>query len=117
MNKATVEYAFCQGKGVDPFEIMSQLSTCYVCGGKTEVTVEEPYVTCAYCKGTGVHPGTRMDCLVCRGRGVVHIEEPVEKCPDCGGTRVEKLGFMPCLTCKGKGVVSVKKKGGNEKWH
>ena len=32
--------AFCRGRGRDPFDIMSSLSTCCVCGGSGKVLVQ-----------------------------------------------------------------------------
>lgn len=67
----TITCAFCQGEGKDPFEIMSELATCQVCGGRGKVTVAKPYVKCAHCQETGISPGSRNVCTTCGGRGVV----------------------------------------------
>ena len=109
MSKIMVKCAFCHGAGVDPFGIMSGLSNCYVCGGKGEVEIEEPYQVCPFCHGTGIHPNTRMDCLVCSGKGINHIKEPVETCRHCGGTGAEPGSALPCLVCKGKGTITTGK--------
>ena len=34
--KVTLECSFCQGEGIDPFGVLSELSFCPVCGGKNE---------------------------------------------------------------------------------
>jgi len=100
-----IKCAFCKGKGVDPFELLSPLSVCAVCGGKGKVNVEEPYIKCAFCHGTGVYPHTRLNCTVCLGKGVVTFKEPKVTCPECKGTGQEHLTNLPCLRCRGIGVV------------
>lgn len=98
---------FCEGKGKDPFGIMSDLSTCCVCGGTGRVSVRTPYVPCAFCGGTGVYPGTRLTCTACGGVGIIPVKEPYKTCPHCGGTGVDpdsEAGFY-CLVCHGAGVV------------
>ena len=40
MHEETVTCSFCGGKGKDPFDIMSSLSTCCVCKGKGVVKVQ-----------------------------------------------------------------------------
>jgi len=101
--------AFCKGKGLDPFEILSPASKCAVCGGKGKVRVEEPYIKCAFCHGTGVHPHTRLSCTVCAGKGVVTFREPKAVCPECKGSGQEALTNLPCLRCGGTGVVREEK--------
>ena len=102
----TIECAFCQGTGKDPFELLSPLATCQVCGGKGAVTVEEPAIRCAYCKGSGVHPyGVRITCAVCGGKGRVTVKEPTVACPACKGSGRAPESRLPCLNCKGRGVV------------
>jgi len=54
--KVTAACAFCQGKGVDPFELLYRQSVCQVCGGAGQVTIHGPVRVCAYCKGTGGSP-------------------------------------------------------------
>lgn len=44
--RIVVPCAFCEGQGRDPFGIMSRLSTCYVCGGKTVLWVKKPVKEC-----------------------------------------------------------------------
>ena len=99
--------AFCRGKGVDPFGLLSVLSTCDVCGGTGKVWVKEPYVSCRACCGTGVQLFTRLACLGCGGKGVQSIEEPVKTCPICLGTGVDGL-HLYCLRCHGAGVITAK---------
>ena len=103
-----VRCAYCQSKGKDPFGIMSSLSTCGVCGGKGQVEVEVPYVTCVYCEGTGIQPRARLTCSACRGHGVIHVEKPTVACPTCGGLGIDPSGDLrlPCTTCEGAGVVT-----------
>ena len=104
---ASVTCGFCEGKGRDPFGIMSSLSTCCVCGGTGTVSVETPYVRCAFCHGTGVYPRSRQTCTACSGVGVTPVPEPNKTCPHCLGTGAEpdsEMGFY-CLTCHGRGVV------------
>jgi len=100
-----VKCAFCKGKGLDPFELLSSLSKCAVCGGKGKVKVEMPYIDCAFCDGTGVYPHTRLNCTVCMGKGVVTFREPRRTCPECKGTGQAHLRNFPCLRCEGKGVI------------
>jgi len=100
-----IKCAFCKGKGIDPFELLSSISTCAVCGGKGKVNVEEPYIKCAFCQGTGTYPHTRLNCTVCSGKGVVAFREPKVTCPECKGTGQECLTNLPCLKCGGIGVI------------
>lgn len=98
---------FCKGTGLDPFQIMSPLSACCVCGGKGTVAVRDPYTRCAFCRGTGVYPHSRLTCTACDGVGSISVEVPRKSCPNCGGTGVEpyaEAGFY-CLICHGAGVV------------
>jgi len=105
--KITLKCAFCQGKGIDPFELLSKLSTCQVCGGRGQVTISEPAIECVYCGGTGIHRDQRLTCVVCYGKGMVGIKEQVETCPDCKGKGVIEGDYLPCLKCGGKGVLKV----------
>jgi hypothetical protein len=63
--------AFCQGKGKDPFGLLSELSVCQVCLGKGCIPVATPCVSCPACGGCGVAHGTRLVCAVCGGKGVI----------------------------------------------
>jgi len=104
-----VTCAFCQGKGVDPFDFLPPLSKCQVCLGRGKIEIEEPSKQCAYCEGTGVQPyGARPTCIVCEGKGVVNIKDPNEICPECRGSGRAPENGIPCLACKGKGVVAKK---------
>ena len=99
--------AFCKGTGNDPFDLLSELATCQVCGGRGKVEVIEPVIRCAFCKGSGVYHSTRLTCIVCNGKGMVTApQSPTEWCPKCEGTGTAIDSAMPCLKCKGKGVVS-----------
>ena len=76
-----VECAFCKGKGKDPFELLSKLATCQVCGGTGKVEVIEPAIKCAFCKGTGVYPRNGcVTCTVCNGKGMVTVKGETEGC-------------------------------------
>ena len=100
--------AFCKGKGKDPFELLSKLATCQVCGGLGKVEVREPFTRCVYCQGSGIHPyGVRISCYVCDGKGMVTFIKrgKAKKCPDCEGTGRAPESKLPCLTCDGKGVL------------
>ena len=104
---ATVQCAFCEGSGKDPFGILSCLSSCPACGGRGSIHIRSPYVSCAFCQGTGVHPGTRLTCSLCGGTGVRPVKGPTKTCPNCLGSGVEPRGelALSCFTCGGKGVV------------
>ena len=97
-----IKCAFCNGIGKDPFELLSEMSSCQVCRGKGKVEVKEPAVTCVFCSGTGVNPlGARVPCIVCHGKGSNYCESDTI-CTLCNGTGKSSDG-MPCLHCKGKG--------------
>jgi len=100
-----IKCAFCKGKGIDPFDLLSSISTCSVCGGKGKVNVEEPYVKCAFCHGTGIYPHTRLNCTICMGKGVVTFRGTRTICPECKGTGQEHSTSLPCLRCGGIGVI------------
>lgn len=106
-----INCAFCSGKGIDPFGILSELSLCQVCGGAKEVRVREPLRKCVFCGGAGVHPHTRLTCTVCMGKGVVTFQDPIEECPKCQGAGASVYLNLPCTLCGGKGVITVR--GGN----
>ena len=103
-----IQCAFCRGKGKDPFEVFSHLSTCCICGGRGANRVEEPYVQCAFCGGRGVYPHSRLTCTACGGLGVHHVADRTKTCPNCLGSGVEpasrQSGFY-CLVCHGAGAV------------
>ena len=103
---SVVECAFCKGKGKDPFELLSKLATCQVCGGTGKVEVMEPAIKCAFCKGTAIYPRDgRVTCTVCNGKGMVTVKGETEGCLKCKGTGAETESGLPCLKCGGKGVV------------
>ena len=64
-----IKCAFCKGKGKDPFDLLSKLATCQVCGGTGKVKVDEPMIECAFCKGSGIYPHERLTCSACNGKG------------------------------------------------
>ena len=106
--KTEAPCAFCHGEGLDPFGIMSELSSCAVCGGTGKVEVETPYTRCAFCQGTGVHPNSRLTCTACEGFGVTHTAERNETCPHCHGTgrEPETEAELYCDSCHGTGLVA-----------
>ena len=69
---------------------------------------------CAFCSGTGVHPGTMKDinhrpCPICQGKGHldIHDRDNYKPCTLCGGSGKEpdiKL-LKPCRACRGWGVI------------
>jgi len=95
--------AFCGGRGRDPFDIMSSLSTCCVCGGSGKVLVKAPAVACAHCRGTGAVK--TLTCTTCGGRGSVHLPSlPTVSCPLCKGSGDDASApAMACLKCRGTG--------------
>ena len=74
----TIKCAFCQGTGKDPFELLSKMATCQVCGGERKVTVPVPHVTCPVCGGSGIQPHTRLVCRTCGGKGIISPERRKE---------------------------------------
>jgi len=106
--RISMKCSFCQGTGVDPFELLSELSSCQVCGGRKEVSISGHAIECVYCGGTGIQRHRRLSCVVCGGKGMVGIKEPVQACPKCNGKGVVKGYYLPCLKCSGKGVVAKK---------
>jgi DnaJ-class molecular chaperone len=99
--------AFCRGEGSDPFDLLSPLARCQVCGGKGMVVVEEPVAKCIYCRGSGVQPyGTRITCQVCGGKGVVAFGGSGETCPHCQGSGRTAVNGLPCTHCRGRGTIS-----------
>jgi len=106
-----IKCAFCDGSGKDPFDLLSELSTCQVCGGTGKVEVVEPAIKCVFCKGSGVYPcNGRVTCTVCNGKGMVTVKGATEECPECKGTGTAMDSGLPCIKCGGKGVVSKKKR-------
>ncbi len=105
--RATVQCAFCRGKGKDPFGILSYLSTCCICGGKRTNQVRQPYVECVFCAGSGVYPHSRLTCTACGAVGVRSVADQTVTCPKCLGDGVEPASGTSfyCWTCHGAGVV------------
>jgi DnaJ-class molecular chaperone len=103
--REVIPCAFCNGKGVDPFAIMSELSVCGCCHGRGTVRVLSPHVRCTFCRGTGSHKTYR--CPVCGGAGAIAaFPVPSHPCPDCEGRAFEAFSGRPCLGCRGRGVVA-----------
>jgi len=106
--------AFCGGRGLDPFGIMSPLATCQVCGGTGRRTLHPPIAPCAFCRGTGVHPFSRLTCTTCGGVGTVEIPNDAVTCPCCGGSgrAADYANYiwpdspLSCPCCGGKGVTA-----------
>ena len=101
-----IRCAFCGGRGKDPFDIMSSLSTCCVCGGSGKVRVPSPYMPCAHCRGTGSIK--TFSCTTCGGKGSVsRPTEPLIRCPVCRGTGDDSSApALACLKCRGRGYVT-----------
>ena len=106
---AVIECNFCKGSGKDPFELLSPLALCQVCGGSGEVSIPEPAIECAFCGATGVYRDQRLTCTVCGGKGMVTVEEPYERCHICNGKGVAPHNYLPCMTCGGRGVVKARR--------
>lgn len=103
-----IKCAFCNGDGVDPFGIMSPLSSCQTCSGKGMVVVHGNTVSCPYCAATGKDPHHRLTCPVCWGKGAVTVAQETETCPECNGSGKLRESTLPCTTCGGKGVIKVR---------
>jgi DnaJ-class molecular chaperone len=98
--------AFCRGRGTDPFDIMSSLSTCSVCSGNGTVWVASPHARCAHCTGTGAVK--TFTCTVCHGKGVVFLTSAArDSCPECRGSGDDgSAPAMACLHCRGHGWIA-----------
>jgi DnaJ-class molecular chaperone len=97
-----VTCAFCNGRGIDPFGIMSWISTCCVCGGRGVVQVQAPYRRGAHCRGTGAVK--TLTCTVCHGTGYLSlVSGPVTECPECRGTGDDASSSLACIVCRGRG--------------
>jgi DnaJ-class molecular chaperone len=105
-----VPCAFCGGTGRDPFDLMSPLSKCQVCGGNGVHLLQRPLAHCAFCRGTGVYPHSRNTCTACRGVGQVEIQDGALPCPRCGGSARAAQDHwpdspLPCSHCRGTGII------------
>lgn len=103
-----VTCAFCRGRGVDPFGIMSPLSTCCVCAGRGIVSMRAARVPCRFCRGTGVYPHTRLTCIACDGVGARPVGPRARTCPRCLGRGADpnsETGLY-CWACHGSGVLA-----------
>ena len=115
-----VPCAFCGGKGIDPFGIMSPMSTCQVCVGRGSRRLRPPTIRCAFCRGTGLHGASRLTCATCGGLGTVEAPINAASCPCCDGTG-RAVGYdgghwpdapLSCTCCGGKGVVAAEADSG-----
>ena len=109
---ATVKYpcAYCKGTGRDRFGVMSELSTCQVCGGRGEVALHPPVQPCKFCGGSGVEPysSNRLTCSACGGKGMVKAIPDGVPCPKCEGSGIDphtRTIAMACAKCHGQGVI------------
>jgi DnaJ-class molecular chaperone len=70
---------------------------------------------CAFCNGTGVHPGTmnsltHTPCPVCRGKGIRHFHNGRDYYTTCrrcegSGRQTGRTPPEPCRACHGCGIV------------
>ena len=102
----TLECAFCAGAGRDPYEVLSRLSNCPVCNGRTEVEVAKPAYPCAHCDRTGRQRHTRLTCSACKGTGHVTVAGPTAQCPQCRGSGTIRGNDLPCSLCRGAGLIA-----------
>ncbi|MEI7423554.1 MAG: hypothetical protein WCK18_15735 [Prolixibacteraceae bacterium] len=97
-----IRCAFCSGTGKDPYDLLSQISSCQVCNGTGETLVMEPTNICVFCAGTGKNPlGARVSCIVCGGKGLNHCDKTT-KCNKCQGSG-KSIDGLPCTRCRGIG--------------
>lgn len=97
-----IKCSFCEGKGKDPFNLLSNTSQCQVCNGLGAVEIDAPFRKCVFCSGTGKNPlGARIPCIVCKGKGSNSITSEVI-CIKCIGTG-RAVDGLPCTGCKGIG--------------
>jgi DnaJ-class molecular chaperone len=102
----SIPCAFCHGKGTDPYDQLSALSTCTACNGQGRVEAPVPNIRCVYCQGTGSYKTYR--CPVCGGLGVVSpLPGPSQQCPSCAGRSYDNSSGMYCERCKGRGQVLI----------
>ncbi len=100
-----IRCAFCQGRGTDPFNQLSELSECVVCQGEGWVSVPVPHVRCTYCHGSGAHK--TFTCPVCEGTGVIEaLTGPTVVCPVCTGLGFDASSGLNCLRCRGLGRIA-----------
>ena len=72
----------------------------------------EEYVTCAYCRASGVDPFGQLSalstCQVCGGTGEVRAPKPRVQCAFCKGKGAQPSKPLTCTGCKGTGWHTVK---------
>jgi DnaJ-class molecular chaperone len=87
----------------------------YIEGEYEELNQTGPFkIDCAFCNGTGVHPGTMKAmsferCPCCEGQGIVEIQNDRKDfctCTQCGGSGKEPDSepVKPCQVCGGLGI-------------
>ena len=103
-----IQCAFCHGKGVDPFGVMSPEAVCQVCNGTGERLISKSNKKYAYCHSSGVEFNTSNTCLSCGGKGRVSIGENSAVCDACHGTGMDRETNLRCGKCGGAGVIEVK---------
>jgi len=71
----------------------------------------QDYVTCAFCKGSGIDTfgllSSMSACGVCGGIGEVRVLNPRVRCAFCKGTGVRPGSRLNCTGCGGSGAHSV----------
>ena len=107
----TVECVFCKATGTDPYEVLSRMSKCPVCNGRTKVEVRKPAYPCAYCHGTGKQRHNRLTCSACKGTGHITVAGPTTKCPECRGNGRAPGPDLSCSLCRGAGLIAGKSTG------
>jgi DnaJ-class molecular chaperone len=99
-----ISCAFCNAKGTDPFNLLSERSPCESCHGRGVVPVPRPHIRCTFCSGTGSDKTYR--CPACRGAGAVGVlAKPSVVCQECDGSGFTLSGGLECLLCRGQGFV------------
>jgi DnaJ-class molecular chaperone len=87
----------------------------YIDAEYAEVNMTGPFkLDCAFCSGTGVHPGTMKSmsferCPACEGLGIIDIQadrQDFSTCSRCAGSGrdPEPDPVQPCRVCGGLGI-------------
>ena len=88
----------------------------FIDGEHDESDTSGPFnIDCAFCVGTGVHPGTMRSlthshCPTCQGKGILKLTAnrndygPCPRCKDTG-REPDSTKIKPCHTCGGYGIV------------
>ncbi len=88
----------------------------YVSEDNISIDTSKQYqIKCAFCSGTGVHPGTMKllshnPCPTCQGKGILELTSSrnyYHHCPHCEGSGREpdSAAPEPCSACRGYGIV------------